>query len=616
MIKLNLKKKSTPDNFSVLLMVLILALSLTGCGKTSEEYLAEAQSFYDEEDYERALPLLEQAFKKDNTNLDAISQLTECYIMLDRWQDAAPVMESGVKVDPENFRFWFNLGSIYKYLGKYSEAVNAFDKTISLDSSKAVPFYLKADALFQLENYEGAYQASKNAYEIDRSFTDNIKLYVYTSILTGNPNDAILDLELYAYGTDDLDLLAKLAHAYLMSGDFSSASTIYFEHQSDLDEANNAFKDIVLNDIERFKKNGIDHEDFEKVIEIMSGNPIFAKVDENELGNLASTQDYRSSMILKPDITYLFMDLEGYTYLYKVDNSSQTLTAFSTSPLKGYSSDSALVGAHLITNDRDGIAKISRSASGVFYESTLVEDSQIESILAMGSRVYFSKKYDDKLTIESIDLDGQNQKILKEFGNDDYFAPTLITIIGDNLFYTLSRDRFLKLNLKNGNESEFILGDEREGYISLSNCAYSDGSLYFTQEIISDDNLIKINGVYCTVNKLYKYDLASGKTTYLSQINLPAKDVEDDGFFISFYDEEIDHIYNAGEYIYFTTEDDNLYVMKKTGEGLTYLGNSENFDFVSDNQYLYFTENDGTKNIPYRVKNGSTLDKKEALIVK
>lgn len=616
MIKLNFKKNATLYNFSVLLMILILAFSLTGCGKTSEEYLAEAQSFYDEEDYEKALPLLEQAFKKDNTNLDAIYQLTKCYIMLDRWQDAVPVMESSVKIDPENSRSWSNLGLIYKHLGKYSEAVNAFDKTISLDSSNAVPFYLKADALYQLENYEEAYQASKNAYEIDDNFIDNLKLYVDTSILTGNPNDAISDLEYYAYSTDDLDLLAKLAHAYLMAGDFSKASTIYFEHQSDLDEDNNAFKDIVLDDIERFKKNGIDHEDFEKVIEIMSGNPVFAKVDENELGNLASKQDYRRGMILKADSTYLFMDLEGYTYLYKIDNSSKTLTAYSSSPLKGYLLDSALVGDHLITMDTDGITKISRSASGVFYESPLVEDSQIESMLVMGSRIYFSKKYDDKLTIESIDLDGQNQKILKEFGNDDYFAPTLITIIGDNLFYTLSRDRFLKLNLKNGNESEFHLGDEREGYISLSNCAYSDGLLYFTQEIIGDDNLVKINGVYCTVEKLYKYDLTSGKTTYLSQINLPAKDVEDDGFFISFYNEGVDYIYNAGEYIYFTTEDDNLYVMKKNGDGLTYLGNSENFHFVSDNQYLYFTENDGTKNIPYRVKNGSTLDKKEALIVK
>ena len=52
------------------------------------------------------------------------------------------LLKQATDLEPRNARAWKNLGSAYYLANKRNEAVGAFEKSIALDSSYAVPMFL------------------------------------------------------------------------------------------------------------------------------------------------------------------------------------------------------------------------------------------------------------------------------------------------------------------------------------------------------------------------------------------------------------------------------------------------------------------------------------------
>ena len=69
---------------------------------------------------------------------------------------------------------------------------------------------------------------------------------------------------------DETELLVKLnlAHAYLLNGDYSEAKSIYKNYQTQNVNATIAWTQKVKNDFELFQKNGIQNDDFDRVLKL------------------------------------------------------------------------------------------------------------------------------------------------------------------------------------------------------------------------------------------------------------------------------------------------------------------------------------------------------------
>lgn len=70
-------------------------------------------------------------------------------------------------INPQNAFAWDTLGSQYKALGEYEEAINAFQKAVSLDSSKAHYFHHLGLVYAAVERFDDAIAAFELVIEID-----------------------------------------------------------------------------------------------------------------------------------------------------------------------------------------------------------------------------------------------------------------------------------------------------------------------------------------------------------------------------------------------------------------------------------------------------------------
>jgi hypothetical protein len=72
-----------------------------------------------------------------------------------------------LEINPQNAFAWDTLGGQYKALGEYEEAINAFQKAVSLDSSKAHYFHHLGLVYAAVERFDDAIAAFELVIEID-----------------------------------------------------------------------------------------------------------------------------------------------------------------------------------------------------------------------------------------------------------------------------------------------------------------------------------------------------------------------------------------------------------------------------------------------------------------
>lgn len=70
--------------------------------------------------------------------------------------DAQKSFERALELDPKFAPAFAYLGTTYAERGQYAEAVNFYERTIVADDQLAVPYYLAADALLKLQNFDAA----------------------------------------------------------------------------------------------------------------------------------------------------------------------------------------------------------------------------------------------------------------------------------------------------------------------------------------------------------------------------------------------------------------------------------------------------------------------------
>jgi len=86
-----------------------------------------------ENDWERAIPLLEKSTELDPQNVRALSNLGVGFLRTGRPADAEITLERAVAANPAAFRAWFNLGLARLALGKQSEGCAAIARAIAIN---------------------------------------------------------------------------------------------------------------------------------------------------------------------------------------------------------------------------------------------------------------------------------------------------------------------------------------------------------------------------------------------------------------------------------------------------------------------------------------------------
>jgi CHAT domain-containing protein len=116
--------------------------------KLAETYNSQFKQYYQQGQFEEALPLAEKAFqihteilgKKHPETLISLNNLASIYQKLGRLEEALPLFESGFSLrkevlgekHPDTLSSWSNLALIYRDLGLFSEALPLFEKSYHL----------------------------------------------------------------------------------------------------------------------------------------------------------------------------------------------------------------------------------------------------------------------------------------------------------------------------------------------------------------------------------------------------------------------------------------------------------------------------------------------------
>jgi tetratricopeptide (TPR) repeat protein len=82
------------------------------CGK-ARRLLNRAARLLEENQAEKALPLLQRALGLDATSAPILLNLGAAYVMMGRFREAIPVLEAARELEPGNPMIWTNLGCAY-----------------------------------------------------------------------------------------------------------------------------------------------------------------------------------------------------------------------------------------------------------------------------------------------------------------------------------------------------------------------------------------------------------------------------------------------------------------------------------------------------------------------
>lgn len=158
-----------------------------GCHTVTEQRLAEeyynlGNTFFDLEDYDRAVAQYTRALTIDPNFSRAEYNLVISYLELNRYGDARELLEQLLERDPENLLLHESDAYIDYLSGETEQAVEKYELVLEADPQRASALYNMALIHYTNEEYEKGEQLLETAYRINKD--DRLVTYYY--ILTKN----------------------------------------------------------------------------------------------------------------------------------------------------------------------------------------------------------------------------------------------------------------------------------------------------------------------------------------------------------------------------------------------------------------------------------------------
>jgi len=102
---------------------------------TIKEKLDLLKNYYEKEDYEKCMGLVDEILKEDEKNIEALIALGNCYRKEDKPEEALREYKKALEIDPENQEAHLNRGHIYRKNGEMVKAVEEYKKAGNLSAA-------------------------------------------------------------------------------------------------------------------------------------------------------------------------------------------------------------------------------------------------------------------------------------------------------------------------------------------------------------------------------------------------------------------------------------------------------------------------------------------------
>ena len=189
---------------------------------------------------------------------------------LDRKDEALASYEKAIELNPKDALAYNNRGNVLDDLDRKDEALASFEKAIELNPKYALAYNNRGNVLDDLDRKDEALASFEKAIELNPK--DALAYLGLSFVLIGlkqfSRSEKVAKEGLQV-SPQYADLYTNLALSILLQGRFAEAKAIYLENKSKLDEDGKMLLHIYLEDFEDIRKQGIDHPDIDRIIELL-----------------------------------------------------------------------------------------------------------------------------------------------------------------------------------------------------------------------------------------------------------------------------------------------------------------------------------------------------------
>lgn len=155
------------------LLLFISALTATSQDPEVPKELKEADFYIGNEQYDKALQLIDKALRKDPLNLDALEKKIAIYQSTDRLKDASKEIEEKLERNSKQGEYYYIRGVLNMYREKYVKSIENFESALENDirSEDFYRVYLnRGMAYLHLTEFDLAEKDFQKAIELKPGF--------------------------------------------------------------------------------------------------------------------------------------------------------------------------------------------------------------------------------------------------------------------------------------------------------------------------------------------------------------------------------------------------------------------------------------------------------------
>ncbi|MDD3901454.1 MAG: hypothetical protein PHX22_09550 [Dysgonamonadaceae bacterium] len=183
--------------------------------------------YNDVDEYDKAVPYLEDSLKIDSNNTEVLNDLSYAYEMLSNFPKAIEFNNHLLDIDPYSFESWVNLGKLYSMSGEYGKAVDAFDFALTINEGEVNALKLKALAMCLNGNAEEAiliFEECLKETPDDTSLYDSL-LVSYEALKEYDQMFKIINMKEEHLGSKGI--LMKRAWVYILEKQIEKAKELF-----------------------------------------------------------------------------------------------------------------------------------------------------------------------------------------------------------------------------------------------------------------------------------------------------------------------------------------------------------------------------------------------------
>jgi tetratricopeptide (TPR) repeat protein len=134
--------------------------------------MQRADEAYENEEYEKAISLLEEINEKKADDDEVLFKLGFMFQKLGKRDEALRYYKEALELDRDNEYIYNAMASLYREHGEFTSAQIQLKASLERNSNNAKTYYNYGNLLVDMKNYEEAKEMYKKAIELDSEFKE------------------------------------------------------------------------------------------------------------------------------------------------------------------------------------------------------------------------------------------------------------------------------------------------------------------------------------------------------------------------------------------------------------------------------------------------------------